>query len=99
MRRKNDITDDALRFQPLKIIKNADFTEFVIVLVIVHTMQETKIDVIRPEGFKPPEKRLLYGIKIAAPAIFTVLIIDHTEVHLQKYLVPAITDGSADGSV
>ena len=99
MGREANMPHNALRFQLLYVVQNADLHQFVKVLVLIYAVQKAEVHIVSAQSFQFPEKSLFDGLKIPAPAVFAVLVVDCAEMHLQKHLFPLTGNGPAKGCV
>ena len=86
--------DDPLLFQLQQVVQNSVFHCMCQILLLVQTVQKSKVNVIRFQGLKLPVNRAPDGIQICCPSIFSSPVIC-AEVHLEIYLVPASGHGTA----
>lgn len=94
-----DVPDGPLGFQRFQVVQHADLHQLVKIRILIHAMQEAKVDIIRPQRFQFPQEGLLDGVKIPAPAVFAVFIIHGAKVDLDEYPVPLPGDGPAEGGI
>ena len=90
---------DALGLQLLQVVHQADLDQLVEVLLLVHTVQKAEIHIVRAQGLQLPGEGFADGIKIPAPAVFALFVVDRAEVHLEKDLVPLAPDRPAKGLI
>ena len=76
------MADDAFGFQFLDMIQNTDLDQLVEVFVGIHTVQEAEVHIVGAQLFQFPEEGLFDGVKIPAPAVFAVFVIDRAEMYL-----------------
>ena len=81
--------------QPLYIIKNAGAYQPVKILVLIHTVQEPEIRIICSQRLQFPGEGFSDHVQIPGPAVFSLFVIDRSEMQLEKHLFPLSGKGPA----
>ena len=93
------MVDHTLRLELLEKVQHTDFTELIKILQLIHAVQEAEVYIVRPQGFQLPVEGLLDGVKVPAPAVLAVFVIDGAEMALEENLFSFAPDRSAYGRI
>ena len=96
---KSDMMHLSLFLQFFNIIKNTGIYQFVKILVLIHTVQESEIHIVRPKRLQLPGKGFFDDVQIPGPAVFALFIVDRAEMQLKKHLFPLLCNGSPEGLI